>query len=86
VQRGEFKLFPVLREAAAQLAGGCGAGLNETLLNSPWSGDLAAFDGGLNGWVPTEAQREASHLWFANLNTPEEFAAAAAFTGLLEAG
>lgn len=83
MQRGEFKLFPVLMEAATQLAGRLGMDLNETLLNFPWNGDSAAFDGGLNGWVPTEAQQGVSHLWFANLNTPEEFAAAQAFTGVL---
>jgi molybdopterin-guanine dinucleotide biosynthesis protein A len=82
VQRRDFKLFPVLMEAATQLAGGIGTELNKTLLNFPWSGDSADLDG-LNGWVPTEAQRKASHLWFANLNTPEEFAVAAAFTGVL---
>lgn len=85
VMRGEFKLFPVLMEAAKQLAGRGGVDLNETLLNLPWGGESAAFDGGLNGWTPTEAQQGALHLWFANLNTPEEFAAAQAFPGLLEA-
>jgi len=83
VMRGEFRLFPVLMEAATQRAGEVGVKLNETLLNFPWSGELGAFDGGLNGWVPTEAQRGALHLWFANLNTPEEFAEAEAFAGAL---
>jgi molybdopterin-guanine dinucleotide biosynthesis protein A len=27
-------------------------------------------------WAVTEAQQAAKHLWFANLNTPEEFAEA----------
>lgn len=83
VERGEFKLYPLLMLAATQLAGGLGVDLNEVLLNFPWSG--AALDGALNGWVPSEAQRGASHLWFANLNTPEEFAAAEVFTGVLGA-
>ncbi|MDW5266779.1 MULTISPECIES: molybdenum cofactor guanylyltransferase [Acidobacteriaceae] len=85
IQRGEFKLFPVLMDAAMQLAGRFGVELNETLLNFPWSGDLEAVEGGLNGWVPTEAQRGAAHLWFANLNTPEEFGAAESFAGVLAA-
>lgn len=85
VRRGEFKLFSVLMEAAKQLAGGLGADLHETLLNIPWNEAAAIFDEGLNGWAPTVVQRGASHLWFANLNTPEEFAAAESFTGLLEA-
>ena len=84
MQRGEFKLFPVLMEAATQLAGRFGVELNEVLLNFPRSGEFAAFDGGLKGWVPTEVQRGASHLWFANLNTPEEFAAVEAFAGVLD--
>jgi molybdenum cofactor guanylyltransferase len=83
LSRGEFKLFPVLMAAATQLAGRLGVDLNETLLNFPWNGGSAAFDGGVKGWVPTGAQREASHLWFANLNTPEEFAAAEAFSNVL---
>ena len=31
---------------------------------------------GKTGATATEAQRAAKHLWFANLNTPEEFAEA----------
>ena len=78
VTRGEFKLFPVLEEAAKELAVRQGVGLDEVLLNLPWSGDQRfSMDDGV-GWTPTEAQREARHLWFANLNTPEEFAAAEA--------
>ena len=34
-------------------------------------------EGDLERWqVLTEMQQEARHLWFANLNTPEEFAEA----------
>lgn len=84
MSRGEFKLFPVLRSAAEELARGLGVSLNETLLNIPWNEDAAAFDGGWSGWVPTEAQRKVLHLWFANLNTPEEFGAAEASAGLLD--
>ena len=80
VQRGEFKLFPVLVEAATQLAGGLGVDLQEALLDFAWNRDLAAFD----GWVSTEAQRETAQLWFANLNTPEEFGVAEAFAWVLE--
>jgi molybdopterin-guanine dinucleotide biosynthesis protein A len=43
-----------------------------------------AFDDYGTGWAPTVAQRGAMHLWFANLNTPEEFRAAEDFAGLLE--
>jgi molybdopterin-guanine dinucleotide biosynthesis protein A len=85
IERGEFKLFPLLTEAAKQLAKRSGVDGSEMLLNFPWGGESAALDGGLNGWAPTEAQQRASHLWFANLNTPEEFSAAKDFTGVLEA-
>lgn len=84
VERGEFKLLPVFREAAKAIGAQRGWDADETLLNLPWSGELSAFDNDLDGWAPTEAQRAASHLWFANLNTPEEFGSAEAFTGLLE--
>ena len=82
VERGMFKLFPVLMDAAKELAGRQGVGLNEVFLNREW--DAARFDYGGSAWAPTEAQWERRHLWFANLNTPEEFRAAEAFTGLLE--
>jgi molybdopterin-guanine dinucleotide biosynthesis protein A len=83
MQRGEFKLFPVFMDAAEELSVRRGVSLEKTLLNFPWNGDSAASDSGLNGWAPTEAQQGARHLWFANLNTPEEFAAAAARSGML---
>lgn len=81
IERGEFKLLPVLMAAAEQMAGRYGVDRSETLLNFP----LGEASGGLEGWAPTEAQRGSSHLWFANLNTPEEFVAAESFAGLLEA-
>jgi molybdopterin-guanine dinucleotide biosynthesis protein A len=85
MERSTFKLFPVLMDAAKKLAALQGVGLNELFLNREWSGDAAMFDDGGMDWTPTEAQWEGRHLWFANLNTPEDFRAAAkAFTGLLE--
>lgn len=85
IERGEFKLLPVLMEAAKQLAGRYGVEGSEALLNFPWGEESAALGGGLNGWAPTEAQQGASHLWFANLNTPEEFGIAQSLTDVLEA-
>lgn len=81
VLRGEFKLFPVFMEAANAVAVLQGAKLDEVALNLPWNGETANFGG--EGWTPGEGQRGASHLWFANLNTPEEFAEAEAFAGVL---
>jgi molybdopterin-guanine dinucleotide biosynthesis protein A len=79
MERGEFKLFPVLEEAGRELAARQGVSLDRVFLNLPWGeGESEA------GWMPTEAQLSARHLWFANLNTPEEFAAAEAFTGALD--
>jgi molybdopterin-guanine dinucleotide biosynthesis protein A len=54
IERGEFKLFPVLEGAARHLAVRLGVALNEVMVSRP------ADDA----------------TWFANLNTPEEFAAA----------
>jgi molybdopterin-guanine dinucleotide biosynthesis protein A len=82
IQRAEFKLFPLLVGAAKTLAERQNTDLDAVLLNLPWSVEAAAFDGEV--WTPTEAQWAARHLWFANLNTPEEFSAAEASAGLLE--
>lgn len=83
IGRGEFKLLPVLVEAAKELAARNGVSLSDVLLNLPWGEDIADFDDDA-GWTPTAAQQDARHLWFANLNTPEEFRAADKFAGLLE--
>lgn len=80
MERGEFKLFPVLAEGARELAAKKAVDLHEVLLNQPWNEDV--LDDA--EWTPTEVQRRALPLWFANLNTPAEFAAAEAFTGLLD--
>jgi len=84
LERGEFKLLPVLEGAANEMAGRHGAGFDKVFLNTPWDGDAELVDGVAVGWTPTEAEREVRHLWFANLNTPAEFNAAEAFGGALE--
>ena len=85
VERGEFKLLPVLEGAANEMAGRHGVGFDKAFLNMPWDGDAASFVGaGVGKWVPTGAEWEVRHLWFANLNTPEDFNAAEAFGGALE--
>jgi len=81
VGKGEFKLLRALEIAAKDLAVRQGMGLEAVFLNLPW-GEAAAFLGDEGqGWAPTAVQRAARHLWFANLNTPEEFAAAEALLG-----
>ncbi|NYF89160.1 molybdenum cofactor guanylyltransferase [Tunturiibacter empetritectus] len=83
VERGEFKLYPVLERAARELAAKQGGVLGRTFRNLPWN-DESTFQATPNlygprqeGWMATtEAQQSAKHLWFANLNTPEEFAEA----------
>jgi molybdopterin-guanine dinucleotide biosynthesis protein A len=82
VTRDEFKLFAVLVEAGKELAARQRREFDEVFLNLP--GSVDAFDEDGAGWAPTESQRGGMHLWFANLNTPEEFAEAAAVAGVLE--
>jgi molybdopterin-guanine dinucleotide biosynthesis protein A len=78
MQRGRYKVFPVLEGAAKDLAARQGKLLEDTFFHQSWEVAANAFfaeDGGL--WrTLTQAQREARELWFANLNTAEEFAAA----------
>jgi len=79
--QARFKLYPVLEDAARALAHRDGVSCGDTLLSSSWKETeavalLSAFTGQGKEEVLTEGQRAAAHLWFANLNTPEEFAEA----------
>ncbi len=79
VQRGEYKVFPVLEAAGKELAARQGVPSGMVILNLPWNENTefpCTKIGGEPWWSVTEAQRTAKHLWFANLNTPEEFAEA----------
>jgi molybdenum cofactor guanylyltransferase len=81
MERGEYKVFPVLEMAGRELAERQGVPLYRAFRNPTWSenSSFALTYAGEDGepWkVPTEAQQAAKHLWFANLNTPEEFAEA----------
>lgn len=77
IARGSYKLFPVLEQAARELAPP-DARADEAV---PY---VLRVDEqlGLDGWEQpagaalSEEQRHAPSLWFANLNTPEEFAEA----------
>ncbi|WP_433985198.1 hypothetical protein RBB78_19985 [Tunturiibacter empetritectus] len=76
-------MYPVLERAGRELAEKQGVVLGMTFRNLPWS-DQSKFEATPNLYGPrqevwlatTEAQQAAKHLWFANLNTPEEFAEA----------
>lgn len=81
MQRGRYKVFPVLEDAGKELARRQRVNLGLTFFNLPWD-EHAEFTGGQGGgsgeswWRVTEAQQQAKNLWFANLNTPAEFAMA----------
>jgi len=91
MERGEFKLYPVLEQAGKALATRQGILLGMTFRNLPWN-DQGTFSATANlsgrrqeAWLATtEAQQEAKHLWFANLNTPEEFAMAEHYVAALD--
>lgn len=78
IERGEYKLVPALRTAGQAIAerGGFLPGSGFFCL------PVVEFGGERSGtnleeWMyMTEAQQRAQPLWFANLNTPEEFAEA----------
>ena len=83
VEQGEFKLYPVLERAGRELSARQGVLLGMAFCNLPWTSQSTfwatpnTFGPRQEVWLATtEAQQAAKHLWFANLNTPEEFAEA----------
>jgi molybdenum cofactor guanylyltransferase len=78
-----FKLFPVLQAAATQLALRQQVPVSEVLLNREWDDRAAIALSQDKSWGLSEAQLRARHLWFANLNTPEEFADAEQYVDAL---
>lgn len=77
VCQSRFKLYPVLEEAAGQLAERQKVSIEEILRIQRWESTRAlSLYAELNGRDEglTRAQRAAASLWFANLNTPEELA------------
>jgi molybdenum cofactor guanylyltransferase len=89
IQRGEFKVFPVLEAAGKELAARQGVALGMAFFNLAWN-ESSEFPGNRSvrkmepWWTVTEAQRAAKHLWFMNLNTPEEFVEAEKHLGALD--
>jgi molybdopterin-guanine dinucleotide biosynthesis protein A len=78
LERGELKLLPALRSACDAIAAKLQVGSDEVFAEMR-SDEFPApmMKAGNEGWrTLTEAQRENRSLWFANLNTPEDFAEA----------
>jgi molybdenum cofactor guanylyltransferase len=89
VMRAEFKLFPVLEACGRELAEQLGFRFGRVFSNANWGegGIFNASSGRGRGeaWQTlTPAQSAAQALWFANLNTPEEFAQAEANADVLD--
>jgi molybdenum cofactor guanylyltransferase len=80
LERGEYKLFPVLERACREIAVGQGLMPGVGMVAIPYWSQFTAKSGpqreGEDWWYTTEAQERHSGSWFANLNTPEEFAEA----------
>jgi len=73
-----FKLYPELEHAALELAALNDVAIGEVLLLRDWNQQeaavfLAELEVAGRGSEVTGAQWAAVQLWFANLNTPEEF-------------
>ena len=86
---GEYKLGPTLYGAAGDLAEKLGVPAQQLLRRWAWGAESKltvgeSFPVGPTWATPTEAQEAAKHLWFANLNTPEDFAEAERNLGALD--
>jgi molybdopterin-guanine dinucleotide biosynthesis protein A len=78
LERGELKLLPALRSACDEIAAKLKVKSKKVFVEMQWDDPFApVVKGDSAPWrTPTKAQRENWSLWFANLNTPEEFAEA----------
>jgi molybdenum cofactor guanylyltransferase len=82
VEEGRFKLFPVLEEAGFDLAKRAGLKMEDVFQNTEWH--VAGGESPGPELRTSEAQMAAMHLWFSNLNTPEEFAEAEQYLDTLD--
>lgn len=77
VHDGRFKLFPVLEDAAQELSALRNQLLEDVFLNRMWDDTEAMTSPAMPEdsfrKALTKGQWTARRLWFANLNTPEEF-------------
>ena len=78
LERGEYKLFPVLEKACREISVRKGLLPGVGMWKIPYWSGLTSRPGRTGGdwWYTTDAQERHSGSWFANLNTPEEFAEA----------
>jgi molybdopterin-guanine dinucleotide biosynthesis protein A len=80
LERGEYKLFPVLERACREISVGKQLLPGVGMWKIPYWSDLTSRPGPRRtkeDWCyTTNAQERHSGSWFANLNTPEEFAEA----------
>jgi molybdopterin-guanine dinucleotide biosynthesis protein A len=78
LERGDFKLLPALQLAAEDIAARQRVKVEKVFVEMQWDAPWApkANDKEESWRSPTEAQRESRPRWFANLNTPKEFAEA----------
>lgn len=80
LKHGEYKLFPVLERACRDISVGKGLLPGVGMWKIPYWSGLTSKPGprrmGEDWWYTTDAQERYSGSWFANLNTPEEFAEA----------
>lgn len=80
IRRGEFKLMQVFEEVGRELPSG--------LWNTPAprleTGSREANANNKSWEALTDAQKANQHLWFVNLNTPEDFAHAGAHADALD--
>jgi len=91
LSRSSFKLYTVFEDAASQLACLHGVSVNDVLLVREVSHETADL---FLRRTSDDARSSADmvlenlgwDLWFANLNTPEEFAKAQELLGLPDAG
>ena len=84
--RAQFKLLPAFEAASRELAIQHGLLPEARLWNIPLIGVTNPENGCGEDWsAMTDAQQAAKHLWFANLNTPEEFAEAKLHVDALDA-
>lgn len=89
LEAGEYKLLPALRRAARQRAADAGlppeAGYGELAVEAAELPDAEERRSGPEPWATlTSAQRAFRGQWFANLNTPGDFAEAAAHADALD--
>ena len=85
VETSRLKVFPVLESAAREIALRRNAAFAQTFVNTIWEHGAADLQSRMgDDACLTGAQHAGRHLWFANLNTPEEFAEAAQYSDLME--